>query len=394
MFLAFKHNKWTKLIEFLQSVKNVWFQSFLPPKQMHASIESTHSRVNYIIHHWRDHHVWVSEVGTPEVESTPWGLFFGDESRGRRNEQPKSRRRHEPWKHCLVNVRALEKIVYLPCTRATNHWSPIPKMIVRLRKNRIRVPCYTSIAKVWDRVRPGPVLTKCRQETVYVVGRQCAEAPLAPRGNGNLVNAIDRSQRWAHCALRIVLFCCFNVGKGQGEDFSPSPSSQAGSNRWPRSQSVTVTTGASIVPGSGARSSLTVIFCPACIDARHATLYPTVQPLPTLKRILSESNGEESSNLWVLHWLVVEPTPLKNGNLPQIVVKNIWVATTQFEYFKVTHSKSSGVLQEINSAVGSLLASGARWFGFRLDSPYERHGYLRVPDPNPKPPGPKPAINH
>ena len=36
---------------------------------------------------------------------------------------------------------------------------------------------------------------------------------------------------------------------------------------------------------------------------------------------------------------------------------------------------------------------GARWFGF-LGSPYERDCYLRVPDSNPKPPGPKPPIYH
>ncbi len=37
------------------------------------------------------------------------------------------------------------------------------------------------------------------------------------------------------------------------------------------------------------------------------------------------------------------------------------------------------------------------WFGARfgfLGFPYERDCYLRVPDSNPKPPGPKPPINH
>ena len=33
---------------------------------------------------------------------------------------------------------------------------------------------------------------------------------------------------------------------------------------------------------------------------------------------------------------------------------------------------------------------GARWLGF-LGSPYERDCYLRAPDSNPKPPGPKPT---
>ena len=36
---------------------------------------------------------------------------------------------------------------------------------------------------------------------------------------------------------------------------------------------------------------------------------------------------------------------------------------------------------------------GARCFGF-LGSPYESDCYLRAPDSNPKPPGPKPTINH
>ena len=110
--LGFKHNKWTKLIEFLQSVKNAWFLIFLPPQQTHASMESTHSRFNYIIHHWRDHHVFQGlRWERPKLNRPNGDILWRFATPGRRNEQQaKSRRWHEPWKHCLVNVRVLEKI--------------------------------------------------------------------------------------------------------------------------------------------------------------------------------------------------------------------------------------------------------------------------------------------
>ena len=125
----------------------------------------------------------------------------------------------------------------------------------------------------------------------------------APRGDGNLVNAsmseLIAARDVSHCALRILLFSCFNVGKGQGEDFSPSRSSQAGSTRWQRSQSVTVTT------PPVHQLSLAQVQDPRwrwfsaqrALMQRHATLYPTVATIATLKRIPSESTGEEIDSL-------------------------------------------------------------------------------------------------